>query len=371
METRRWQSLWWSDLPESTLKVSRITGEIAADGIYLSHWPAIAVFAPPVCFLFGVVAGATHFWAGQTFTFSLTLMALLTIIASFSAALGAWCWSAYVLGDVVVYQLLHNRHVFLAAVRGAVISYVLLAMLLVFLSLMTRRLRHWIFPYTRFPVIVTAIVQGAVQAALLFIWVHSVPILSRPVYTWLGDSPPVQAMRPLQEQGWILVVIAAICGVARVLVQSYALRDSSVATLDAVMSRRALPASSRPTQPASLLRITLVAAFSTFLLSGLFVSWLDAIVVFAVFVAVNLLRAVISARIPAWTSFALAIPALVRLAAALAVNFALGWLILKMMWQRTDTFRPITAAVLLSSVIFTLAFPAPMAAKKRRRAVTK
>lgn len=372
MEIQSWRDLWWRQVPESALKVSHVAGEIAADGIYLCRWPQLAAFAPPVCLVFGLLGGATHFWAGQTFSFSLTLMALMTIVASFSAALGAWFWCGYVAGDIAVYQVLHNRPYFFASLRAAIISYVLLAMLLMFLSPATRRFRQSVFPYTRFPIIAAALVHSAVEAVLVFIWVHAVPILSRPVFTWLDHSPPVEAMRPLQTRGWILVVIAVICGVSRALFQSYAFRDSSVARLDSSMRRSASPTMrSSARLRISPLRLVLVAAFSAFLLSGLFVSWLDAIVVFIVFLVVTLTRPMLSLRVPAWASLMVAVPAFVRLAAALAVNAALGWLIVRLMWQRTSSFRPITAVVLVSCVVFVLLFPTPFGDRPRRKAVAR
>jgi hypothetical protein len=138
--------LWWMRVPAATRRVSRILPAILADGLYLSAWPRVAAIAPPLALLLGLLLGWLHFAPGETFTFSILVMALMLLVSNFSAALGAWLWLGYVVGDFFLFRRnIYSYSVLEQFVHVRVpllIAYVLLAMLLVFIPLLSPWLRR-------------------------------------------------------------------------------------------------------------------------------------------------------------------------------------------------------------------------------------
>ena len=51
---------------------------------------------------------------------------------------------------------------------------------------------------------------------LVYAWANAAAVVIRPVYTWQGGQPPVEAIRPLQTQGRLLAGTAAAVAAARV-----------------------------------------------------------------------------------------------------------------------------------------------------------
>src|SRR5207248_2470773 len=145
------------------------------------------------------------------------------VLSAFSSAIGWWMCVGYAVGDFLLYKhygYLYFQDSFVWQLVYArvplLITYLLLAMLLVFIPLMSRGLS--VQTLSRFPrggSIVNAaavVLQALVQGALVWVWAHTVPTLIRPVYTWRGDNPTVEVMSPLQEHGWVLIGLAALCG---------------------------------------------------------------------------------------------------------------------------------------------------------------
>ncbi|MCA2938187.1 MAG: hypothetical protein IM319_03090 [Microcystis sp. M113S1] len=83
-------NFWWRDLPVAASRVSGFLSVILADGIYLTHWSKVAAYAPVVSLVLGLLIGWFHFAPGQTFTFSIGVMALLMTISSAIADLVGW-----------------------------------------------------------------------------------------------------------------------------------------------------------------------------------------------------------------------------------------------------------------------------------------
>lgn len=352
-------------MPAWVARISRLAAVAFADGSYLCRWPKVAAFSPPLLFIFGVVAGWTHFSSGETFTFSLLLMAIMTVIASFGAGLGAWCWLGYVAGDVLLYQIWHTHNDFLLTLCAASISYVLLALLLMLVPIGSENIRRRAFSFPLATLkdrivrqLASGLAQGLIQALLVFVWVHAVPTLIRPAYTWLSRSPTVPAIRPLQENGIVLVVLAAVFGAVRLMLQFYALRQSSVAGLAWSLQQTLRQVGHAALWPFWIKPI-LPSAFSVFLLAGLLDSWLDAFVLFVIFFGLNLARQVVVAKIPAWGAIILKIPWLLRFPVALLVSYGISWAIIGSMWSSTYTFRPVVVSIVLSCIVFVLFFPAP------------
>jgi hypothetical protein len=97
-------NFWWRDLPVAASRVSGFLSVILADGIYLTHWSKVAAYAPVVSLVLGLLIGWFHFAPGQTFTFSIGVMALLMTISSFGTGLGSYLLVGYAFGDFFLFQ---------------------------------------------------------------------------------------------------------------------------------------------------------------------------------------------------------------------------------------------------------------------------
>jgi hypothetical protein len=55
----------------------------------------------------------------------------------------------------------------------------------------------------------------------VYVWAKTVPLLIRPVFVWPGGVPTVEAIAPLQERGWVLVLILVAVAVGRVFLERH------------------------------------------------------------------------------------------------------------------------------------------------------
>lgn len=102
-------NFWWRDLPVAASRVSGFLSVILADGIYLTHWSKVAAYAPVVSLVLGLLIGWFHFAPGETFTFSIGVMALLMTISSFGTGLGSHLLVGYAFGDFFSVSTPKNR----------------------------------------------------------------------------------------------------------------------------------------------------------------------------------------------------------------------------------------------------------------------
>lgn len=365
----RANDFWWTRLPSAASRLSLTLSAILSDGFYLSATPPLGAFAPPLALLLGLLVGWLHpgFAGQEIFTASLFIMALMAVLGAFSSAIGWWICVGYVVGDFFLYNHDGYRYFQDSFVRQLVyarapllIIYLLLSMLLVFIPLMSRGL--CVQTLSRFPrggniVNVAAVVlQALVQGALVWVWANTVPTLIRPVYTWRGDIPTVEVMSPLQEHGWVLIVLATLCGAARVVLERRWLPRPVVArrakslgdVLKGAATRRPLPA---------VVAVSLKVVLTTFILAGTLGTWLDALALAFVLAFMLLARQYVVGRLQAWTQLVSRLPLLLRLAVGTVINYYVATQIITLMWDSTSTFRPIVVSVVISLAVLLLLLP--------------
>lgn len=363
----RLPDLWWRRSPRLAGKVSRLFPAVLTDGVYLCAWPAVAGWAPPLALLTGFLIGWLHFTPGETYTYSILILALLMAISSLGAALGAWSVLGYALGDFLLFP--HARFFYGAFVDALfrvraplLITYVLLAVLLVVVPLTSQGFRRQLT--ARLPrasplrTALGAIIQAVFQAALVLVWTHAVPTLIRPIYTWLGHQPPIEAVQPLQQYGIVLVVLAAVLGALRAVLEERALVRPGM--LQQVVQIRLAVARVAPRRGGRLpawATAILKAAFITFMLAGLMIGWLDALAFLTIFTVVILLRAQLPSRLGSWTRMIARVPLLIRIGVGMAISYGLASLIVGVLWSHTQTFLPILISTTASLIVFALLLP--------------
>jgi hypothetical protein len=209
--------------------------------------------------------------------------------------------------------------------------------------------------------VLRGILYAFVCGLLIYLWSQAMPALIRPVFTWLRMQPLVEAIVPLQQRWHWLVIMAVTAALLRVLSERALITDpSSVMGLAALQQQRWGNPERRNefwrNTPRSI-RILLTSALFTLLFSGLYQSWLDALLVAAVTALLELWRAGGMGRLPGWWGQTMMrVPALVRFAVALVLGGVVSYWLLTRAW-RGDTFQPVLWATLLTLVVFYFLFP--------------
>lgn len=360
--------LWWQRAPATAGRVVPPLTHVLSDGLYLVAWPKWAAFGPPAALAIGILLGWWRFSPGDTFTFSLAVMALMLIISSFGAALGTWLWVGYVSADFLLfgrptspYETESFVDYFLHVRAPLFVAYGLLAMLLISTQAMTRSLSGRTIEQVRAPwpikLILEMTVQGGVLSGLVLAWVWSMPILIRPIYAWQQLEPPPSAIAPLQEGGSLLVILASALGGLRVLLENAAVADPTAARRIAVLNwKHANRVLLRPTFLPALLTIPLKAGLATFLLAGILATWREATYLAATFTLILMVRQVISNYGTFWTRRVTRIPVLLRLSLCIFMSYFIARQLVDGLLRGT-TYQPIVYAVVLSAIPFILLLP--------------
>lgn len=369
-------SWWWLTVPAFVGRFSKMLATVLADGIYLMAWPWVGATAPPSAFLLGFLSGWLQFF-GQVFSVSLVGMAVMLLVSTAGSALGVWVLAGYLTGDFI----LGNHRVYYGSPFSTfvfvrvplLISYLLLGMLLVVVPWGSARLRRRTLSRFRAErkvrMMVDASVQAVLAALLVFVWTQSTPTLIRPVFTWAGGTPPIEAIHPLQENGVYLAWLAALLSVGRIIAEYVASARPQVR--QRVASLRAQLAHGRPSRwqlPAPVHAI-LKGLFLTFMLAGLLTDWLDAIVFALMASTILIMRFVLSSRFLTWVRMVSHIPILVRIGTGMIASYLIARMVMGAMWSGTSTFRPVTISVTASLLVF--AFILPETAVRAQRPPTE
>jgi hypothetical protein len=356
-------SFWWTTVPRIFGKLPGLSGLILKDGGYLQRWPQVAAWLPAAALLFGLISGLWHFGPGPTYTFSLFLMALMIAVASSGAVVGAWLCAGYALSDFLLYGHFGIQPEFNSLVTtgfSLMLAYILLALLLVRAVFLTnaiaRRALSWIKPSATSAVAVQAVFQALIQGGLVWAWAHAAPSLIRPVFTWNGGYPPTEAMRPLQEDGWILVAVGALGGTGRAVAEYLASRKSpALPAPPDLQSDKKTAYSQLKTPP--IAKFVFQSCFTTFMLSGLLATWLDAILLVVALFLIRYGSYLLAGKLGLVDKLLLRLPWIVRFIVGLAFSYFLANWIVTAMWSQTETFRPVLVSVVLSILLIVLLMP--------------
>lgn len=165
----------------------------------------------------------------DVYTESLLFMGVALLIGLTAPGLGALLVLAHVVFEIVrVLFVPASPFAFgpsdpsglLITIAGRLVGAYLLWLLVVEIPLVARAIPWAVMNGTRPAELATrrligigaALVGGAF---MVFVWTQGVPLLIRPVFTWGGyGAPTYEAIAPVQEQGMVLVAIAAIAAAA-------------------------------------------------------------------------------------------------------------------------------------------------------------
>lgn len=356
--------LWWNRLPLLAGRVSRTFSIVLSDGLYLAAWPRVAALAPPISLLVGFLAGWQRLGADQVFTQSMLILSLAVIFGFVSGQLGFMFALGYALADFFLYShpaFAAGNWVMELQMRVALlITYVALAMSAVVIPLSVRLLRaETPMPPPRLPdlrLVVESVFSGITSAFLLFLYLQAVPLLIRPLFTWRGFMPPVQAVSPIQNLGWVIALIAFVVAVLRVLAEyGAAVKDPEASE---VLADR-LDSIARPgllNRLPWVARLALGSGFGTLLFAGLLDSWLNALILFLGILSIGAVRSVLPVWGGAWSQGISRIPMVLRLLLALGVSYFFCFRLLANL-QLGGSFQPLVWALLLSMLFVAALLP--------------
>lgn len=373
METtvERLTELWWIRLPQTVRRLAVRPVLVLVDGLYLTAWPRVAAFLPPLALLLGLIFGAAHPGFRDVFSQSWPVLILAVLLGIFSGHLGALFLAGFAVGDFFLfhtewaYRGSFLRNLFQVRVP-LLIEYGLLAFMTTGIALATKSLLAQLRPPERLAAQarIALAVAGHLGLTLLFVylWMQVVPILIRPVFTWPGGSPPVDAMEILQRQGWPLLVIAAIASLGRMgLQQLVARREKFTVTVD---ERERQLNNTTPLVPLSaevppLARVAITSVWSTLMLSGMLERWWEGLILLLVISALQLARAgiIVPAVLRPWAAQIRRVPLPWRLAIGVLVTSFVARVALGPALARTNSFRPILLLTIFALLVFYMLDP--------------
>jgi hypothetical protein len=349
-------------------------GASLADGGYLRALGGVSVLAPIVAFLLGAaLAGLRPLIGLEAVTGSVLVLMVMLVVASVAAGLGLWTTMGWTLTSLVVapiplwestfdapggWTLLAGRTAVL--VEGAVVASVLVGV-----PLMTTTCRAAIArALRRFPKLalgVAALGSGLVAGLGTFSWVQVAPLLVRPLFLWPdGSTPSVEAIAPVQQRGWVLMVVAVVLAVARTPVEAALARRARVVHI----------AGTNPRTPATgglVVRAVVSGILTTLLLGGLYATWLVAAVALIALIGLNLLRTVVLPAIPGYSRVLSTVPVLLRVLVVAIVTVLVGRVLVLGVGFDSSTFHPVLWTVLVSMAAAAAILPRPVPGAPRGR----
>lgn len=264
--TRDPTTWWWERLPQAVGRVSPMAHLVLTDGSYLRAFPR-GRWAPAAALGLGLIVGFRPWEDGYaTYSYSITLTALLVVVGVLGASLGLAAWIGWCLGDIVAAK---PQTFGGYSATGRLIVDLLLAVAIVFLPVVGQGLRARTEQLTvRFVGAVARWIGWAAFALTVgvgaYVWQLSVPQLIRPLWVFNEQSPVLPAIEPFQRDvgltsnfegvGFLdgltsssLFWFALLAGVGRaVLTEAAFRRDPMAAQPPAPAAARAVAAGEAP-----------------------------------------------------------------------------------------------------------------------------
>lgn len=372
--------LFWVSWPVESRRLSKTMPVHTTDGLYLTAWPWAAAILPPAAIVLGVAYGWGKWGFQWSFTESLSFLLIALILGLSSANLGVlflagFAFAHFFLGTDWVSTPRFGRtgllaNVFLHRVP-LMMLYGLLALLIVKIPVTTKQLLVQIPPpssWSRKSKVALVMIGHALLTGLaVYFWLQTMPVLVRPVFTWVGLDPSVDAVVTLQEYGFVLIIAALATSAGRIYLQSLTAYDSPYSQrVDALEQRLAIRFDEAgPVTPmisgrlSPLTRCTANALLLTLLLSGLYEHWIDAVILFVFSFGIQGIRhGVIPVSLGRWPRWIEGFPLLYRMSAGFLIILLITRQVLNyFMSTYQTTFRPVTLLTGLAMVILFILNP--------------
>jgi hypothetical protein len=373
--------------------VSRTMPMNILDGIQLTVWPKIAAFVPLVVLLIGLLFGWAQLGFESIYSESFVFLLIAIMIGFFSANLGLMFLVGFVFGefflaldwtstltwrhDTVWENILYFR-------IPLIMTYGLLAGLIVKVPVLIKHLLVQVRPPqglgSQVQLGFMMIGHALVTTFLVYFWMQVMPVLVRPVFTWSSRNPPVEAIETFQVYGVWLIVAAIVSSAARLYLQHrttyHPYCRSRLEQVEQQLQHtfasvnEVKPWAERFTPWG---RTIALSALLTLLLSGLYASWLDALILGTfIFVLQAARMRLIPVPLGKWPQWMERIPLLYRLVFSFLIILFLTRTVLNhyfSSWGSTsqESFTPVIVLTGLSMLIVFLLNPGTAEHKQEAR----
>lgn len=355
---------WWQRLPEIASRLSREFSLILSDGMYLTFWPLLGRVMPLAALFLGLICGWLRLGGEDVFTQSAATITLALVLGFTSGQLGVLFVAGYIFGDFVLYNhpgfdvvsLVTNLQLRIALM----ITYIGLSVLAIGIPFTTKLVKlHVVFlrkVSSDINLVVNIVISGFIGAALVYVFLQALPMLVRPLFIWRDQSPPIEAVSPLQSQAWLLAAFTFMLATVRSLAEY-----SVLAVAPEITDRYSLDSSINPRRTplvslAPLPRILIHGVVNTLLVAGLLDAWTSTAIAFGGFLIIGAIQSYLHTIMPVWVTVVARIPVIVRLIAVLVVSLLMSaaWL-----GDRLSgvSFQPLVWALLFSSLCIACTFP--------------
>jgi hypothetical protein len=358
-------NLVWVAWPRLLARASTTLSLAAQDGKFLRFSPPLGAALPVAAAVVGMIVGLRH--PHPAFSRSWVALLALVAVSGSGGGLGLIAWLSYCVGDLAAGH--HGDQLFGLSLADRVwqvwvpvsLTYFLLFALLVMIPLAALAIR-WDLLRTLglkggVAAVAGSVVQGLVQGVSVAAWSAAASFLIRPLWSFSGRSPSVDAITLLQHR---YVTLGAVTGVAA------AARGLAAHVLGRGRDRPILPADPRRGLPAPVL-VAVKALALTVLIGGLLSGVGSGIVLFVVLAGTFALQDLLLPRVPRYASVIRRVPVIARLAGGGAVAYVLARAVVEPALNRGEVgFGSIVVALAGSFVAFALLFPRSPPARVRR-----
>jgi hypothetical protein len=343
---RLWIRAWGEWFPQWMGRFSHFLERAFLRTPHWILWPRIEAFGGPVLFMAGFFIGASHLGFQDVVTESLPILMIACFLSFLFTPWGTVLWISFAMGDFLFYRM--NWVELNVGILTPILYYSLLGSWLVQCPALLDT-----FPRARHSFLGLLITRTAVGASLTFLWLQAAPVLLRPLWTWFGEEPYVEAIWPLQQEKILLILATLLSIILHTLLEKwnqekYPVEFSAVLTMrSALISHQ----QGRLRKLSKWLELVFESAFVTFLLAGLFSNWSEAGTAFGLFYVASCWRAGLFYRLPdSWLLWIESFPLGWRFLVAVGLAVLLGGGITILLWSSTS-FIPIAFATFVSIVV--------------------
>lgn len=340
--------------------------DAVADGAWSAAWRGAAAYAPLAALAVGFLTPLL--WPGMHQIYSESLLFMILVIAGaiLSGAVGVMVFVGYVIGVLIWSGTAGYRFGDYPFHHGGslLISYLLLAIPAVIIPLLARGMADEaskFFPSGLRQGLMPSLVLFPVTCALLvFLWAQAMVLLIRPLFTWVGRSPLLQAIAPVQTQWKWLVASAFVAAIVRLVLESRVAprlpRFNRVEELVAQREAGVDASGVRWERIPAPVKVGLTTAVITLLLAGTYDGWTEALIVAFVVLMAGAFRAGLIGKTPRWIrTIADEVPELLKLVAAVVIGYAITRVAVRSpLFGMNRSFRGIMLGALITAALLYL-----------------
>lgn len=379
-----WARWFWITFPRSvSVRLPALRG-VAGDGHVITTLPVVALVAPAVVAVGGLLVGLFRLGYQDVYTESVLLLAALVAVGCLSGQLGVIALTGFVVGDLISTRpatgfdqtysgsfwfsgplgegvLAHLVHIRVPRL----ITYLLLLAVVVILP---RAARGAVAGLGRSrpvpPALAWVLVSGLVTVIVWLgadAWVAAAPTLVRPVFVWASSSgaPTAEAVQPFQTDGRVVVASAVLATLVRQVWIGAAMVPGALR--ERLLAAEATPPPAvavdrQPRRRNPVVAAIGTSALATLTLAGILEHTLMWPVVFGAFFAVRWLRSdqVSPPWLDRWRRIVNRAPAWARL---IGLWLASRFLVQSISNDRIGSYTALAVVVLVGVVAVFLIFP--------------